>query len=182
MKIFITALLLFTSSSLFADAFEDDLKELFELTSIKNNYIRVNTFIINQMQTAYLKAAEETINVDGYTEEQKKKAGEILRNRFSRMVKNYENHISEVMPYEKVVQEVYIPLYKEVYTSTEVKQLITFYRSTVGQKVLDSTQLLVDQTSERIGEKYDPLVAPFMQSQIEEHIAIASREITSQIK
>lgn len=182
MKILITAVLLLASGSLFADAFEDDLKELFALTGIKNNYVSANTFILNRMQRGFLQAADENINADGYTEEQKKQAGEILKARFNGMVKNYDSHITKVMSYEKVVQEVYLPLYKEVYTNAEVKELLKFYRSPIGQKLLDNAQEISNQSSERIAQKYDPVVVPFMEAEIEENIAIAKREIEAQVK
>jgi hypothetical protein len=86
------------------------------------------------------------------------------------------------MPYENVVEEVYLPLYKEVYTNEEVKQLLVFYRSPIGQKLLETTQELSNQSSERIATKYDPVVVPFMEAQIEENIAIVQREIKAQIK
>lgn len=182
MKVLITAMLLLASSSLFADAFDNNLKELFVLTGIKNNYITANTVILNRMQRGYLQAADENISADGFTEEQKKKAGEILKARFNVMVKNYDIHITKVMPYEKVVEEVYLPLYKEVYTNDEVKELLVFYRSPIGQKLLDTTQELSNQSSERIATKYDPLVVPFMEAEIEENIAIVQKEIQAQIK
>lgn len=177
MKILFTAVLLLASSSLFADAFDNNLKELFVLTGIKNNYLTANTFILNRMQRGFLQAADENISADGYTEEQKQKAGQILKDRFNLMVKNYETHVAKVMSYQKVVEEVYIPLYKEVYTNDDVKELLVFYRSPIGQKLLESSQEISNQSSERIATKYDPLVVPFMEAEIEENIAIAKREI-----
>lgn len=182
MKKLIAAALLLASSSLFADAFDDDLKELFVLTGVVNNYIGVNTFIINRMQDGFFQAVDASIDATSYTEAQREQAGEILRARFARMVKNYEVHIKEVMSYDQVIEEVYLPLYREFYTGTDVKQLLTFYRSPVGKKALEVAQKISDQASARVAEKYDPVVVPFMEEQIKEHIAIAKKEIETQVK
>ena len=182
MKKLITAALLLASSSIFADAFDDDLKELFELTGLVNNYIGVNTFIINRMQDSYFQAVDSSIDASLYTEKQKEQAGEILKDRFTRMVKSYELHVEKVMSYDKVIEEVYLPLYKESYSSSEVKELLNFYRSPVGKKSLVVAQKISDEASARVAEKYDPVVVPFMEEQIEENVAIAIKEIESKVK
>lgn len=178
--LFVT-LLVFVSSS-HAGAYEDDLKKLFEITGVINSYLGLNNQVINQMQTAYLRAADQSIDSSKYSVEQKQQAGQILKTRFATMVKNYEEHVKKTMPFDKVVDEIYIPLYKQTYTANDVKELLIFYQSPLGKKTLEFSRGLNEQISKRISEKYDKVIFDFVKKQVDENIQIVKREITSQIK
>ena len=179
--IFFVTLLLFVSST-HAGVYEDDLKKLFEITGVINSYIGLNTQVINQMQTAYLRAADQSIDSSKYSVEQKKQAGELLKKRFATMVKNYEGHVKKNMPFDKVVDEIYIPLYKQTYTANDVKELLIFYQSPLGKKTLEFSRGVNEQISKRISEKYDAIIFDFVKKQVEENVPIVKREITTQIK
>jgi len=182
MRAIFLALLLSFLSHAHASSYNDNLKKLFEITGVVNSYISLNTQVINQMQTGYLRAADETIDSSTFTVEQKKQAGEILKNRFATMVKNYETHVKKEMPYDRVVDEIYLPLYKETYSPNDVKELLIFYQSPLGKKTLEFSRSAKEKISERIAEKYDNLVFDFVKKQIDENITIVKREISSQVK
>ena len=59
MKIFFAISLLLASFTVMADSYEDDLKKLFELTGVKNNYVGLNNVIINQMQAGFFQSADQ---------------------------------------------------------------------------------------------------------------------------
>jgi hypothetical protein len=181
MKILIISTLLLFSCTALANSYDDDLKELFELTGVRNNYIGLNNSIINQMQSSFFQAADQSIDAKSFTEDQKKQAGEILKARFTVMVKNYEEHVKESMPYETVAQDIYLPLYKENYTESEVKELIVFYRSPVGKKTIGAAQKISQQASQRSAEKYDSIIIDFVKKQIEDNITLAQKEIADQV-
>lgn len=177
MKIFITSALLLISSTAMADAYEDDLKNLFELTGVQNNYVGLNSVIINQMQAGYFQAADQHIDSESLSEDQKKQVGELLKNRFTEMVEGYKNYIAEKMPYEAVENEVYIPLYKETYSHDEVKELVAFYSSPIGKKIIDFSQKLPEQAAKKSAEKYDSIISDYVKLKINENIALVKKEI-----
>ncbi len=177
MKIFIVVTLLFTSFIAAADSYDEDLKQLFELTGVKNNYAGLNNVIINQMQAGFFQAADQNINGDTLSEEQKQQVGEMLKTRFGEMVKGYQMYISEKMPYEQVEQEIYMPLYKETYTQDEVKELIAFYSSPVGKKTIEFSQKIPEQAAKKSAEKYDSLITEYVKQQIDENIDLVKKEM-----
>ena len=182
MKIVSILALLLMSFSALADSYNDDLNELFEVTGVINNYISLNTQIIGQMQTGYLQEVDESIDGSKFSIDQKKQAGEILKARFATMVKNYEAHVKKTMPYDKVVQEIYLPLYKETYSANDVKALLKFYKSPIGKKSLEFSQRASQEASKRTAEKYDSTIADFVEKQIKENVAIVKNEIAIQVK
>ena len=182
MKIFSILLLLVLSCAAHADSYNDDLEKLFEVTGLVNNYINLNSQVINQMQGGFLRAADQSIDGSTFSADQKKQAGEILKARFSIMVKNYENHIKKSMPYDKVANEIYMPLYKESYSPADVKELLKFYQSPIGKKALEFNRKVGQEASKRTAEKYDAIIVEFVEREIKENIAIAKNEIAAQIK
>ena len=79
MKLIFIIAILFASFTAIADSYEDDLKQLFELTGVKNNYAGLNNLIINQMQAGFFQAADQSLDANSLNEEQKKQVGEILK-------------------------------------------------------------------------------------------------------
>tara|TARA_R110002096_G_scaffold78934_3_gene185495 strand:+ start:907 stop:1455 length:549 start_codon:yes stop_codon:yes gene_type:complete len=182
MKIFGFLALFALSSVANAGSYNDDLKKLFEITGVVNNYIGLNSQVIGQMQTGFLRAADQNIDGSSFSEAQKKQAGEILKARFATMVKNYEEHIKKSMPYDKVTNEIYMPLYKETYSHADVQGLIKFYESPLGVKALEFNRRVGQEASKRTAEKYDSIIVGFVERQIKDNIAIAKNEIEAQVK
>ncbi len=182
MKIFSILMLLLLSSFAHAGSYNDDLKKLFEITGVVNNYIGLNSQVISQMQGGFLRAADKSIDGTNFSESQKKKAGELLKARFATMVKNYEGHIKKSMPYDKVLNEIYMPLYKETYSPADVKELIKFYESPIGKKTLEFNRSVGQEASKRTAEKYDSIIVGFVEKQIKDNIAIVKSEIDAQVR
>jgi len=182
MRAITLAVLLAFVSCTHAGTYEDNLKKLFEITGVINGYIGLNTQVINQMQAAYLRAADTSIDSSSFTEQQKKQAGEILKKRFAVMVKDYESHVKLTMPYDKVVDEVYIPLYKETYSPSDVQELLIFYQSPLGKKTLEFSRSANDRITKRISESYKSLILDFVKKKIDDNIPIVKREIETQVK
>jgi len=178
MKIFLAIALLLASFTAMADSYDDDLKKLFELTGVKNDYAGLNIVIINQMQAGFFQAADQNIDAKTLTEDQKKQVGEMLKARFGEMVKGYQSYISEKMPYETVEAEVYMPLYKETYSHDEVKELVTFYDSPVGKKTIEFSQNIPEQAAKKSAEKYDSIISDYVKLSINENIALVKKEMT----
>ena len=177
MKTFLAIALLLFSSIALADEYDDDLKKLFELTGVKNNYAGLNNVIINQMQTGFFQAADQNLDASALSVEQKKQVGVMLKNRFGEMVKNYQTYIGEQMPYESVENEVYMPLYKETYSHDEVKELISFYDSAVGKKTIEFSQTIPEKAAKKSAEKYDSIISDFVKLQISENISLVKSEM-----
>ncbi len=179
MKIILAISLFLTSFTVMADTYDEDLRELFELTGVKNNYAGLNNVIINQMQSSYFQTADKEISAENLSNDQKRQVGEILKNRFAEMVKGYEGYIAEKMPYKTVEAEVYIPLYKETYTHNEVKELVAFYSSPVGKKTIEFSQKVPEQAAKKSAEKYDSIISEYVKGEISKNISLVKDEMVA---
>ncbi len=182
MKNLFLALMLIFASSAIAGTYDEDVRELLEVTGVRGLYINMNNTVIREMQTGYFFQADEQIDAELLTEAQRKEAGEILKNRFSEMLKKYSDFMDKNISYEDAVNDIYIPLYKEYYSHSEVKELLTFYKSEVGKKSIETSQHITQQAAERAVETYDQKISAFVKVQIEENISIAKKEINTKVK
>ncbi len=96
------------------------------------------------------------------------------------MVKHYEDFVRELIPYEKVENDIYLPLYKEAFTESEVKELLEFYRSPIGKKSIEIEQKIIQQAVESFAEKYDQIIIDFIKNEIDENLKIVKKEIEEQ--
>lgn len=178
MKIILAFLLLTSSFTVLAGSYDDDLKQLFVITGVKNNYAGLNNVILNQLQAGFFQAADQNINGDSLTEEQKQQVGEMLKARFGEMVKSYQGFVAEKMSYEQIETEIYLPLYKEAYTHDEVKELLKFYNSDVGKKTVEITQKITEQAAKKSADKYDSIITEYLNQQIKENIDLVKTEMS----
>ncbi len=173
MKYLLILTLSLLSSFAIADSYEENLKELFELTNVRESYASLNTLIINQMQASFFQAADQKIDANVFSEKERKQVGEVLKEQFTKMVENYEKFVKNSMPYDQVEEEIFIPLYKETYTESEVEKLIAFYKTPLGKKTIESSKQIPQQAAKMSAEKYDSKISDFVKKQVEENIEIA---------
>lgn len=177
MRTFLISVLFLLSFSASAEGYDEKLKELFSLTGISTSYTNIHGYILQQLQASYFQAANQGIDANDLTDEQKKEVSGIVDEKFKQLVKDYEALVRGELPYDKAETEVYIPLFKEVYSEEEVDQLIVFYKSPVGKKSLETTTGILDKASEKISETFRPKIKEFADSKIPENIELVKKEM-----
>jgi hypothetical protein len=58
------------------------------------------------------------------------------------------------MPYEKLVSEVYVPLYLRYFSRAELAEATTFFRSPTGRKFSEAAPLLMQDASRMLNQRY----------------------------
>ena len=178
MRTLLISFLLLLSLNASADGYDEKLKELFSLTGINTSYNNIHGYILQQIQASYFQAANQDIDATSLTEEQKKEVSGIVDERFKQIVGDYESMVREELPYDKAESEIYIPLFKEVYSEEEIDQLIVFYKSPVGKKSLETTTGILDKASEKISERFKPKIKEFANTKISENVELVKKEMT----
>lgn len=177
MRTLLISLLLLISFNVSADGYDDKLKELFSLTGISTSYTNIHGYILQQIQASYFQAANQDIDATGLTDEQKKEVSAIVDERFKQIVSDYESMVKGELPFDKAETEIYIPLFREVYTEEEVDQLIVFYKSPVGKKSLETTTGILDKASEKISDRFKPKIKEFADTKITENVELVKKEM-----
>ena len=71
------------------------------------------------------------------------------------------------MPYAKLVNDVYGPLYLEQLTGAEIAEATAFFKSPTGRKLAGATQQLMQDASRILGLRYMPELVRIMTQQID---------------
>ncbi len=177
MKKIIFLILIFVNSSVLADSFDESLKELFELTGMQNNYTTIHGFVLQRIQAGYYQSASQSIDANDLNNDQKKHVADIVDDEFENIIDKYESLVKNELPYEKAETEIYIPLFKEVYSEQEIQELIKFYKTPVGKKSLETTSSILDKASEQASEKLKPSIKEFVESEIPTSIEVVKKEM-----
>ncbi|MEH2163945.1 MAG: DUF2059 domain-containing protein [Nostoc sp.] len=105
-----------------------NIKKLLDITFTKNTFKYLISELLNNFKSEYPQAPQ----------------------------KFWDTFAAELKP-DDLVNEI-IPLYKKYFTNEEIKQLIAFYETPVGQKAITTLPQIV-QDSNLIGIKYGTAVA-----------------------
>ena len=163
-----------------ATAYDDKVKELLGIIKMENSFISMNNVIISQIQSKYFQTAEQEFDASVYTEEQKEQVGKTLQDQFGELVSSYQSHIEENMSYEKITNEIYIPVYKQHYSEKEIDELIQFYKSDLGKKLLETNSKVTEEIATKSAEKYDPLIIEFAEKEISRSIDTVKEKLNEE--
>ena len=88
-----------------------------------------------------------------------------------RMTQRVDEFFEKEFDMTKAIDDLMIPIYDKHFTDSEIRDLVTFYRSPVGQKVITSMPELMMETMTGFMEKLGPKLREFMNRVTEEELA-----------
>ena len=89
----------------------------------------------------------------------------------------YAAEIRKVMPYERLLAEVYAPLYRKYFTRAEVVDAIAFFRSASGRKFADTAPRLMQDSSRAVTQRFMPQLNRRMSELMRERMERMAEEI-----
>lgn len=105
---------------------------------------------------------------DSLTPEQKAELKAKSGERFVTFSQKFRKRLSEKIDYGKYIREAVYPLYDKFYTEQELKDLIAFYKTTTGQKLIATLPALLAESNKTATEKFVPMLIPIVQDLIKE--------------
>ncbi len=70
-------------------------------------------------------------------------------------IEKFEAALVEEIPFDELVNNIYIPAYSKHFTVSEIKAVIAFYESQVGQKFVSVTPTLMQESMAIFNQKYN---------------------------
>jgi hypothetical protein len=89
---------------------------------------------------------------------------------FVSVSQKFRARLAATIDFKKYIEESVYPLYDRLYTEQELKDLITFYRTPTGQKVIETLPRLVAESQETAREKLLPQIIPVIQQVMAEEM------------
>ena len=132
------------------------IKELISVTDVANT-AKLTMSQSMQAVTATLsglfaKSLPDDLNGQNLSPEQLAQAKKGLAAFFAREMKANSEYMVKTIDFDKLVETVYVPLYDKYYNEQELRDLIVFYKTPTGQKVVIVEPLLAGDSTARTAQ------------------------------
>ncbi len=132
-------------------------QKFFKATNVEAQYNQIIGVMIIQLQQGFVVSFRQNIqNIGDITPEQKEKLKQLFEQSRESYVKKMKVKIGEVMPLNELIENVYYPAFSKHFTIAEIKELIAFYESPIGQKFTATTPTVMQESTTIMNEKYTP--------------------------
>jgi hypothetical protein len=143
------------------------IKELLELTQAGDSANAVLSQSLAQMETELPKLLSGLLAGSGLQGEAlKKRATEVAL----RIMKKYQERAPKVLDMKQITEQISYSLYDKFYTEAELKDVIAFYKTSTGQKMIATTPKLMTESIRLSNELVLPKVINLMQEIVKEEI------------
>lgn len=125
--------------------------------------------ILKSMDGGYRSGFNATVdNMKELSPEQKDLLKETVGERLDAFNRKFRERLEQAVDFGKFFEEALYPLYNKFYTEQELRDLVAFYGTPTGQKVIDTMPQLYADASKMGQEKLLPIVLPLIKQISEE--------------
>jgi len=154
-------LLSFSSVNVYVYAGVDDkekfvVKELLEVSGAKDVYYQIIKNAEKSSKQLYRKGINQLISMTipgKLPQETLSVIDEMIDESYDDLIKNIKSYRENIMPWDYLVNEVYVPAYLEYFSVEEMEHAIDFYKSPVGSKLVKNTPPIMNSVSMKL-KKY----------------------------
>lgn len=148
------------------------LKELLILTNVQGNAEAVRQTISSQIEKDVLQLLTQAVNSNGrsLSEENRDKAKQMVEESAKRASQRFEVLSAQKVNYSQLVEEVSYEMYDKFYTTDELKDLISFYKSATGQKSIKVMPQLFAESMLRTSERLNPQLQSLIKEVMDEEM------------
>lgn len=132
----------------------DEVRELLQLSDAEQQYSQLLSVMTRSIQASFSAGLAETLQQRPVQSPQRQKAKEILDRNFSQFISSFQAEMKRIMPWEKLVRDVYAPVYLRHFSRRELQDVVTFFRSPTGRKFARSHSQLVQDATLAIKHQY----------------------------
>ena len=125
--------------------------------------------MLKGMETTYPVGFNAAVDGNANLSPQQKKALKASAgDRFVAFSQKFRKRLAEAIDYSKYIREAIYPLYDKFYSEQELRDLIAFYKTPTGQKVVDTLPALLAESNVAAREKFLPQLFPLIEEMVKE--------------
>ncbi|PZV08666.1 MAG: hypothetical protein DCF22_19805 [Leptolyngbya sp.] len=143
------------------------IKELLELTRAGDSANAILNQSLAQMEVELPKLLSGFLEDSGLEGEalQKQANATVLR-----IIQRYQERVPKVLDMKQITEQISYSLYDKFYTEAELKDVIAFYKTSTGQKVIATTPKLMSESIRLSNQLVLPKVTTLIQEIVKEEI------------
>ncbi len=145
------------------------IKELFEITKAGKLAEGATDAMLKQMENNLPAILSSTMdNTAELKPEDRAELRKALSESAQRVYRRMRALMSERINLFDITQQMFYPLYDKYFSEEELRGLLAFYKSPVGQKSIDVMPALMQESMQRAGEMVLPKIEPIITEVLEE--------------
>jgi uncharacterized protein len=157
---------------------DDLVHEFLVVTGSKKNQEKMISLMTDQMKKAFEHSLNTMIvNQPSLSSTDKADAIMLINKTINNFVTRYRRELKEVMPYSEMEKVVYAPILTDHFSAEELKQMISFYKSPIGEKYIKLMPLIMEQSMAKTNELYFSKISKLSETIAEEEIEKLKSEI-----
>ncbi len=130
-------------------------QNFFKATNIEAQYSQIQNMMLSQLQQGFIVSFREALkNIGDITPEQQEKLKQLFDQSRGNFVKKMQAKITETMPLNDLITNVYYPAFSKHFTIDDIKEITKFYESPVGRKLIATTPTAMQEATTMMNEKY----------------------------
>ncbi|KKD39639.1 MAG: DUF2059 domain-containing protein [Limnoraphis robusta] len=152
------------------------IEEFLELTGGEKTFQQVSQAMLSQMEqqfTAML--GSDLVGSPQLSPQERQQVAANMNREMSRIAQKYNQLFLERIDYQKIVEEVYYPLYDKYFTNDDLRVLIDFYKSPTGRRTIEIMPQLLQESVQRTAQVIAPTVTSIIQEIITEELKRINR-------
>lgn len=123
------------------------IAELLVLTRVDQQIVEITDTMLASMERDYPLIVENVLARDKkLSASEKRDLQKYMVARFQAFSEKFRKRLPAEIDYPKFIRDVYYPLYDKFFTAAELRDLIAFYRTDTGQKVVTVTPQITDES------------------------------------
>lgn len=145
------------------------IKELYQASQADKLAEQTAITIITQMETELPKMISRSLETrKDLTKRQRADATRIATESANRVSKRFRELLPEKINFSETMEQIFFPLYDKYFTEDELKELVAFYKSPIGQKSISVTPNLLNEATEASNRVFTPKVLEMINAILEE--------------
>lgn len=153
------------------------VRELLAASGAEKQYEQMMAVMSEGMRNGFRRGFNESLKGKALDDAKRAQASAIAERNFQALQRDFDAAIQQLMPYEKMVSEIYGPLYLKHFTKAEIAEATAFYRSPTGRRLAGAIPQLMQESSRIVNERYLPQLIRSTGQQMEQHMKRMAEEL-----
>ncbi len=154
------------------------IKELVEVSGGQRQFNDIVTGMMNFQEEQSAELMTDIFKDDKVlTPAQREEALKLLKETNDRIGVKAREFFTKTFDFGKFVDEVFVPLYSKHFTDNELRDLIAFYRTPTGQKMISESKEFMNDTLALVSKSLVPAFSAYMKQVADEEFKNMRRKM-----
>ncbi|HEY0427112.1 MAG TPA: DUF2059 domain-containing protein [Pyrinomonadaceae bacterium] len=145
------------------------IAEIIAVMKMDKQIVEITDTMLKSMEVTYPIAFRRTLeNNPNLTPREREKLGAAVDQSFQAFSKRFRERLPLAVNYSQYIEETVYPLYDKFFTEKELADLVTFYKSETGQKVISTMPQLVAESMQAAQQTLLPKILKLLDEMMQE--------------